>query len=166
MFPLLEFLQAKRVYPENEVLEAKIALLNKTNMLYFAADIYKSLHNKSDVPAAMQQRREEVIANLTELSVKAEKVVNFLSDPTLVKQLRSDKAFNLAFLQESHGVGPEDIDALFHYAKFQFECGNYQAAGEFLSHYRGLCTNSERGASALWGKFASDILLQQWDAAV
>ena len=99
MFPLLEFLQAKRVYPENEVLEAKIALLNKTNMLDFAADIYKSLHNKSDVPAAMQQRREEVIANLTELSVKAEKVVNFLSDPTLVKQLRSDKAFNLAFLQ-------------------------------------------------------------------
>jgi translation initiation factor 3 subunit E len=166
VFPLLEFLQAKRVYPENEVLEAKIALLNKTNMLDFAADIYKSLHNKSDVPAAMQQRREEVIANLTELSVKAEKVVNFLSDPTLVKQLRSDKAFNLAFLQESHGVGPEDIDALFHYAKFQFECGNYQAAGEFLSHYRGLCTNSERGASALWGKFASDILLQQWDAAV
>ena len=47
------------------------------------------------------------------------------------------------------------MDALFHYAKFQFECGNYSAAAEFLYHYRSLCTNGERGASALWGKFAA-----------
>jgi len=107
-----------------------------------------------------------VIENLQELQVKAEKVVAFLSDPALVKQLRADKSYNLHFLRESHGVGPEDIDALFHYAKFQFECGNYSAAAEFLYHYRSLCTNSERGSSALWGKFAADILQQDWDTAV
>ena len=166
VFPLLEFLQAKKVYPEAEILEAKIALLQKTNMLDFAADIYKSLHNGKDVPAEMAKRREEVIANLTELQAKAEKVVTFLSDPTLVKQLRSDKAYNINFLKENHGIGEEDIDALFHYAKFQFECGNYAAAAEFLYHYRSLCTNGEKGGSALWGKFASDILQQDWNAAV
>jgi translation initiation factor 3 subunit E len=166
VFPLLEFLQAKKVYPEAEILEAKIALLQKTNMLDFAADIYKSLHNAKDVPPEMTKRREEVIANLTELQAKAEKVVTFLSDPTLVKQLRSDKAYNINFLKENHGIGEEDIDALFHYAKFQFECGNYAAAAEFLYHYRSLCTNAEKGAAALWGKFASDILRQDWDAAV
>ena len=166
VFPLLEFLQAKKVYPEAEILEAKIALLQKTNMLDFAADIYKSLHNAKDVPPEMTKRREEVIANLTELQAKAEKVVTFLSDPTLVKQLRSDKAYNINFLKENHGIGEEDIDALFHYAKFQFECGNYAAAAEFLYHYRSLCTNGEKGGSALWGKFASDILQQDWNAAV
>jgi translation initiation factor 3 subunit E len=166
VFPLLEFLQAKKVYPEAEILEAKIALLQKTNMLDFAADIYKSLHNGKDVPAEMAKRREEVIANLTELQAKAEKVVTFLSDPALVKQLRTDKAFNINFLKENHGIGEEDIDALFHYAKFQFECGNYAAAAEFLYHYRSLCTNGEKGGSALWGKFASDILQQDWNAAV
>ena len=166
VFPLLEFLQNQNVYPEGEILEAKIQLLQKTNMLDFAADIYKSLHGTNEVPAEMQTRRAQVIENLTNLQVKAEKVVNFLSDPTLVKQLRSDKAYNLNFLQESHGIGTEDIDALFHYAKFQFECGNYSAAAEFLYHYRALCTSSERGASALWGKFASDILQQDWDTAV
>jgi translation initiation factor 3 subunit E len=60
VFPLLEFLQTAAVYPEAEVLEAKIQLLQKTNMLDFAADIYKSLHGVDDVPAEMQSRRAEV----------------------------------------------------------------------------------------------------------
>ena len=113
----------------------------------------------------MMKRREEVIGNLQQLQVKAEKVVNFLSDPALVKQLRSDKSYNLNLLSSEHGVGAEDVDALFHYAKFQFDCGNYSAAAEFLLHYRSLCTNGERGSAALWGKFASDILQQDWNAA-
>ena len=155
VFPLLEFIQMQKVYPEAEILEAKIQLLQKTNMIDFAADIYKTLHNAKEAPAEMMKRREEVIGNLQQLQVKAEKVVNFLSDPALVKQLRSDKSYNLNLLQNEHGIGAEDVDALFHYAKFQFECGNYSAAAEFLYHYRSLCTNGERGASALWGKFAS-----------
>ena len=68
MFPLLEFLQMrKRVYPEGEVLEAKIALLSKTNMLDFAADIYKSAARREGATSRRRcssGRREEVIANL------------------------------------------------------------------------------------------------------
>ena len=37
-------------------------------------------------------------------------MVTFLSDPALVKQLRTDKAFNINFLKENHGIGEEDID--------------------------------------------------------
>jgi len=51
VFPLLEFLQSRRVYPEHEILEAKIALLSKTNMIDFAADIYKSLHSATEAPS-------------------------------------------------------------------------------------------------------------------
>ena len=148
VFPLLEFLQMRKVYPEGEILEAKIELLSKTNMIDFAADIYKSLHGAKEAPAEMTKRREEVIANLQELQQKAAKVVAFLSNPALVKQLRSDKAYNLALLRDEHGVGAEDVESLFAYAKFQFECGNYSAAAEFLYHYRSLCTNAEKGAAA------------------
>ena len=62
-------------------------------------------------------------------------------------------------------IGEEDIEALYHYAKFQFECGNYTGASEFLRYYRSLCTSAERSVSALWGKFAADILMQEWDEA-
>lgn len=63
-------------------------------------------------------------------------------------------------------IGTEQIDALYQYAKFQFECGNYSGAADYLYQYRELCTNSERSLSALWGKLAAEILMQNWDIAL
>ena len=68
--------------------------------------------------------------------MQAETIVAFLSNETSIKQLKQDKAYNLQLLQDEYQIGPAQIDALFHYAKFQFECGNYSAAAEFLYHFR------------------------------
>ena len=38
-------------------------------------------------------------------------------------------------------------------------------AAEFLRYYRSLCASAERSVSALWGKFAADILMQDWEEA-
>lgn len=51
VFPLLEFLQTQEVYPAAEILQAKIELLQQTNMVDFALDIHASLHGP-DAPAA------------------------------------------------------------------------------------------------------------------
>ena len=48
--------RCRRCTPK-EILEAKIELLQKTNMIDFAADIWKSLHGKSDAPPEMTKRR-------------------------------------------------------------------------------------------------------------
>jgi hypothetical protein len=63
-------------------------------------------------------------------------------------------------------IGPDQIEALYQYAKFQFECGNYSWAAEYLYQYRALCTDTERSVSALWGKLAAEILMQNWDVAL
>lgn len=63
-------------------------------------------------------------------------------------------------------IGPQQIEALYQYAKFQFECGNYSGAADYLYQYRALCTNSDRSLSALWGKLAAEILMQNWDIAL
>lgn len=76
---------------------------------------------------------------------QAESIVAFLSNEGHVKQLKQDKAYNLAFLQEVFQIGPPQIDALFHYAKFQFDCGNYSVAAEFLYHYRRAGTAWQEG---------------------
>jgi len=165
VFPLLEFLQVKGVHPEAEILEAKIQLLQKTNMVDFAMDIYKSLHATEEVPATMSERRAEVVKKLHSCSEAAVPITAFLSNGNLLKQLRQDRMQNLAFLAE-HNVGEADIEALYTYAKFQFDCGNYSASADFLYHYRTLCTSNEKGFSALWGKFAADILMQDWDTAL
>ncbi|AQL05981.1 putative pectinesterase/pectinesterase inhibitor 13 [Zea mays] len=38
-------------------------------------------------------------------------------------------------------IGPDQIEALYQYAKFQFECGNYSGAADYLYQYGALCTN-------------------------
>lgn len=58
------------------------------------------------------------------------------------------------------------MEALYLYAKFQFECGNYSMAADLLQPYRTLCTSSERNMSALWGKLSSDILMQVCELCV
>ena len=63
-------------------------------------------------------------------------------------------------------IGPDQIEALYDNAKFQFECGCYSDAVAYLNQYRVLSTNGERTARALWGMLASEILNRNWDAAL
>lgn len=166
VFPLLEFLSQQQLYPEEDIQKGKLDLLQKTNMVDYAMDIYKALYNKDDVPTDMRGRRQEVVQNLKSLQAQAETIVAFLSNESSIRQLKQDKAYNLQLLQDEYQIGPAQIDALHNYAKFQFECGNYSAASEFLYHFRTLATNSERNLSALWGKLAAEILLQNWEVAL
>ena len=57
------------------------------------------------------------------------------------------------------------LDTLYEYARCQYDCGNYKGAAEFLYHYRLLSTDPVKNFSALWGKFAAEILVSNWDGA-
>ncbi|KAM0016124.1 putative eukaryotic translation initiation factor 3 subunit E [Helianthus debilis subsp. tardiflorus] len=59
VFPLLEFTPERELYPNDQILKAKIELLNNTNivdyamdtnMVDYAMDIHKSLYHTDDVP--------------------------------------------------------------------------------------------------------------------
>jgi translation initiation factor 3 subunit E len=166
VFPLLEFLQEKGIYNEDDLLKSKIALLQSTNMVDFAMDIHKSLYSTEEVPPQMKERRQEVVARLRGLSKDVEQIIAVLANPGVVRNFRQDKAFNLSFLQEEFNLGPDQVEALYQFAKFQFDCGNYSMAAELLQPYRSLCTSAERATSALWGKLAADILMQDFEAAM
>ncbi|GAA0140565.1 translation initiation factor [Lithospermum erythrorhizon] len=166
VFPLLEFLQERQLYADEDILKAKIELLNHTNMVDYAMDIHKSLYHTDDVPQDMVDRRVEVVARLKALEESAAPLITFLQNPNAVQELRADKQYNLQMLNERYQIGPDQIEALYQYAKFQFECGNYSGAADYLYQYRALCTNGERMLSALWGKLAAEILMQNWDIAL
>ncbi|KAJ7534811.1 hypothetical protein O6H91_12G004600 [Diphasiastrum complanatum] len=116
--------------------------------------------------AEMLDRRTEVMERLKYLEDLAAPLVSFLQNPSLVQELRPDKQYNLQMLHDRFQIRTEHIEALYQFAKFQFECGNYSGAGDFLYQYRTLCTNVDRSFSALWGKLAAEILMQNWDVAV
>lgn len=93
-------------------------------------------------------------------------MTDFLSSEENVRRLRQDKAANAAFLRRDFGVGPEQIDALFSFAKWNYECGDYGVAAECLYHFRLLSADPAKNLAALWGRLCADILLQDSAAAM
>lgn len=64
VFPILEFLQERQIYPDEQILKFKLALLNKTNMVDYAMDIHKSLDHTEDAPQGI------LVYSSLEISVK------------------------------------------------------------------------------------------------
>ncbi|KAK1277699.1 hypothetical protein QJS04_geneDACA022242 [Acorus gramineus] len=111
VFPLLEFLQERSLYADDEILKAKIELLSKTNMVDYAMDIHKSLYHTEDVPQDMVERRSEVVGRLKSLEESAAPLISFLQDAALVQELRPDKQYNLQMLNDRYQIGPDQIEA-------------------------------------------------------
>lgn len=68
-FPLLEFLSHRQLYDDADIQRAKIDLLQKTNMVDYAAEIYQALYNTEDIPDEMNTRRKAVVGKLKTLQV-------------------------------------------------------------------------------------------------
>lgn len=80
--------------------------------------------------------------------------------------LKAAGNFNAAYLQSNHEVVPENIEALYYWAKFRFECGNYGEALAYLEAFRLLSTDPKGLQNAMWGKFSADMLMQSWEVAM
>lgn len=172
VIPLLDFAlthpNMEGLYAREDVLAAKLDLLSHTNMLDYALEIHAELHG-DDVaaPAEILERREQVLVVLQALQQAAGPVLNLLDNQDLYAQLQQSGKFTLEYLSGEYDVNEEVLDAVYDYGKFQFDCGSYEDASVLLTVYRQLMANSnpEREFFALWGKFACNILLADWEAA-
>ena len=56
VFPLLEFLSQKQLYSAAEIEAAKLELIEKTNMVDYAVDIYQGLNQTNEVRGRAEAR--------------------------------------------------------------------------------------------------------------
>ncbi|CAH2102373.1 unnamed protein product [Euphydryas editha] len=136
VFPLLEFLAAKETYDQSELLQAKLEILSKTNMIDYVIDIRSMLYPDEDTPEEIKMRRAVVLSQLQELQDAVEpvlklmqrddvmKTVETMRDPkTLINYLTTNKEFEFKI---------EMIDSMYQLAKYRYECGNYVESASYL----------------------------------
>lgn len=114
IFPLLEFNAGQLVDEESgevkdeakarEIQQAKYALLKKTNMTDYVADLYCELEGLKEPPAEFSDRKQKVFSQLQKLEQETSKIIELLERDDVVNNLRSDKVANLDFLKREHEV--------------------------------------------------------------
>ncbi|CAJ0946644.1 unnamed protein product, partial [Mesorhabditis belari] len=167
IIPLLEFIEPRKIFDEKSMIEMHRKVLLKTNMIDSIIETYPA----KQVPAELEQRRDAILAEREQLKAQVDPVIELLESESVKDIIESTRERDgnqkiLEHLINNHGFKLEMLDVLFKYAKFLYECGNYQAASIILFHYRNLIPQHDPNyLNALYGKLASEINLQEWEHA-
>ncbi|KAG1712144.1 Eukaryotic translation initiation factor 3 subunit E [Nymphon striatum] len=157
------------IYNEKELLQGKLDLLSNTNMLDFAMDVHQHLKPDAEIPPTLVDRRREVVTQLKQLQEETDPIFKIFLDQEFSAMMTKQVSIRQLtdYLTKNHEFKIEMLDTWYTFAKFQYECGNYSGAAEYLSFHRVLVSPTDKNyLNGLWGKLASEILMQNWDHAL
>uniref|UniRef100_A0AC35TKL5 Eukaryotic translation initiation factor 3 subunit E n=1 Tax=Rhabditophanes sp. KR3021 TaxID=114890 RepID=A0AC35TKL5_9BILA len=164
---LLEFSEAKKIFSVESLSEVQKSILKKTKM----TDGLITDNPIERNPQELLKRKEAIIEERERLKNEADEILTML-DKAEVKELMENKSERengsklTDFLSKNYNFKPEMLDDLYKYAKCMYESGNYHSAANMLLYYRSLVSSDDRNyINALYGKLASEILLQEWQHA-
>jgi len=99
---LLDFLSEKGLYSEEDILKAKLKIIEKTNMVDLGVNLYQILMKTEEQPEDFTQKRQGVLERLIYLEKETSEIFEIFNDPEVIKQLRQDKQYNIQFLKENY----------------------------------------------------------------
>ncbi|KAK7540576.1 eIF3 subunit 6 N terminal domain-containing protein [Phyllosticta citribraziliensis] len=166
IFPLIQFTFGPDEEQTVQDKKVKLELLKATNMADYVGNLHAEINNLAQPADEYTKKREDVLRKREQFEEDTKKVLDLLDDETVVSNLRSDKTANLNYLKDNHGVTPEMVEKLYEFGQFAYSCGDYDRAAELLYRFRILSTDNEKISEATWGKFASNILVTDWEAAM
>jgi len=118
---------------------------------------------------AYDEHLKQVNEKKAELEKALEKTLSFLRSQEMINMLKEEKLFNMSYIKSNFSVDDKQLELLFEYAKFLYECGQYPGikvnresidAINYLLFYRRLSNNREKNISALWGQLGSYLMLE------
>mmetsp|Transcript_12648 Transcript_12648/g.21808 ORF Transcript_12648/g.21808 Transcript_12648/m.21808 type:complete len:524 (+) Transcript_12648:170-1741(+) len=143
MFPLLEYIDSlistgSISYSSLDVAQARLELLKPTHMVDYAMDIYREVHGEdAAIPQEMEDQKAGVFKELEELREGQMKFDELCRNDELRASLVNNNQWNVKSLTSmtSYGVTAETIAAYYKFAKFNFDCGDYQQGRDMLENY-------------------------------
>lgn len=165
VIPLLVFLHEVGIYKQDDITRAEINLLAETNMVDFEQEKYESIG--ATVPDSLDERRGQVLSQLNTCRDKVLPLLTILENEDEVKKIATFKS--IAELCEAFELDMDVIDGLVHYAKLQFDCGNYALSNELLKHYRSMMAQdtekplTSMQVKCIWGALSCCILNREFE---
>merc|ERR1719245_309830 len=138
-------------------------------MVDFAMEVHKSLYPDKEVPTSLKERRVDILNNFKKLQAETEQAIKIFEKPEVTEQIKQsrDSKQLLDILVKEDDFKPEMVDTCYKFAKVQYECGTYSGASEYLYFHRILVQSTDVNyLNGMWGKLASEMLMQNWDSAL
>jgi translation initiation factor 3 subunit E len=169
IFPLVEFLAAKNLYSHESIQRARVKFLQQTYMVDYTMNIHSELPDFNDeIKAEYTEKRGTVVNKLLSIQTKCQTLIQIFNRDVMQNlcQERDSKTI-IEKLEKEHAFNKEQLEDLYDYSKVLYEIGNYTGATEQLQIVTTLVSpNTEKYASALWGRLACSILVMDWDTAL
>merc|ERR1719285_851172 len=105
-------------------------------MVDFAMDVFSSLYPDKEVPKELKDKRAAVVSELKSLQSAVVPITMILEDQNVTEQIQNSRDGRQLFetLSKDH--------------KFQYECGNYSGAAEYLYFHRVLAPPTDNFMNA------------------
>ena len=142
LLKITDFYLEKNVYEKRKLLEQKLKILSCTMMNSNARSVYKELYNHETYPActifltfpiAYDEHLKKLNEKKSVLEKELEKMLTFLRSQEMAAMLKEEKLFNMAYVKSHFSLEEKQLEVLFEYAKFLYECGSYSGTYHHVS---------------------------------
>jgi translation initiation factor 3 subunit E len=106
LLKILQFYESQGIYSNNEILNARLELLAKTNMVGFAVEVRKNAG--LEVTAEMESQGEVIMEALNELKAKHQ-FLSLFDAERRDELLKIGENWNFAYLAQHHKVEAEQL---------------------------------------------------------
>jgi len=184
VLPLIEFLENKGLYKQEDMLKAQMSLLKHTKMIDRKIEIQTELNQINgggeDSLAALVAEKEEIGQEMDDLKETAGPMLELIGDVESsdgedqhqkFHQLVQDQNFTESYLRDQMNFSDESLDAFSKLARFMYDIGQYDVAQKYLEHYAMLVSSPVVGGglgagaretpkvfAVMWGKLACELL--------
>lgn len=142
MFPLLEYIDSlistgAISYSSLDVAQARLELLKPTHMVDYAMDIYREVHGEdATIPQEMEDQKAGVFGELEKLREGQMKFDDLCRSEERANLVHSNQ-WNVKSITSmtSYGITEETIATYYKFAKFNFDCGDYQQGRDMIENY-------------------------------
>lgn len=163
--PILDFVSKSNLYDSKKIDQIKYDLLKNSLMIDNVEALWKKVHPGEPVPASVAKNKQQYEQKAEEYQQDLNILSDTFDNEEVQNNLKQDKIQNLRLL-EQHGVTVDKINSVYHLSQLKFSQGQYEPAASMLNQFLLLSTNNSLNLSALWGKFACDLLTLEVTAAV